>query len=510
MGFMSGEERALAAALSRLGYANPFLPERIEAERAALGPAFVHADRVWSVRADRTVQNPNIARLGERAAALAATLRERLAAGAEPAASDRGLYEDVVLYLLYTRYENDLFDLVVQPADASDAGRRVPFYEKFRADCQHFLDLPGAPLPGRQEPGHLFASLFQVRRAFHHIFWHIIGGSMSMARLRAAVWQSIFTHDMRRYRRALYERKDDVTTLIVGPSGTGKEVVARAIGLSRYIPFDARTQRFAARFGDLFHPLNLSALSPTLIESELFGHRRGAFTGALQDRAGWLETCEPFGTVFLDEIGDADPAIQVKLLRVLQARTFQRLGDTKPLLFRGKIMAATNRDLAREIQAGRFREDFYYRLCSDIIATPSLAEQLRESPDELPNLILFLARRLVGDAEAPALADEVQAWIEAHLGPSYPWPGNVRELEQCVRNVLIRGEYRPPTARDGGPAEDLATALRAGALTAEQLLARYCALVYAETRSYQETARRLGLDRRTVKSKVAQHGTEGR
>ena len=315
---------------------------------------------------------------------------------------------------------------------------------------------------------------------------------------------------MRRYRRALYERMDDVTTLIVGPSGTGKEVVARAIGLSRYIPFDARTQRFAARFGDLFHPLNLSALSPTLIESELFGHRRGAFTGALQDRAGWLETCEPFGTVFLDEIGDADPAIQVKLLRVLQARTFQRLGDTKPLLFRGKIMAATNRDLAREIQAGRFREDFYYRLCSDIIATPPLAEQLRESPDELPNLILFLARRLVGDEEADALADEVRAWIEEHLGPTYPWPGNVRELEQCVRNVLIRGEYRPPTARDGHPEAQLAAALRAGELTADQLLARYCALVYAETRSYQETARRLGLDRRTVKSKVDQYKTDGK
>ncbi len=253
-----------------------------------------------------------------------------------------------------------------------------------------------------------------------------------------------------------------------------------------------------------------TALSPTLIESELFGHRRGAFTGALQDRAGWLETCEPFGTVFLDEIGDVDPAIQVKLLRVLQARTLQRLGDTKPLRFRGKIMAATNRDLAHEIQAGRFREDFYYRLCSDIIATPSLADQLRESPEELPNLILFLARRLVGDEEAPALADEVQAWIEKHLGATYPWPGNVRELEQCVRNVLIRGEYRPPAARDGHPAEQLAAALRSGALTADQLVARYCALVYAETRSYQETARRLGLDRRTVKSKVDQYKTEGR
>src|SRR6058998_1960127 len=192
MGFMSAEERALGAALSRLGYANPFLPERIEAEGAALGPAFVHADRVWSVHTDRTVQNLNVARLAERATTLAALLRERLAGGAEP-------------------------------AEAGDTGRRVPFYEKFRAECQHFLDLPGAALPGHHEPAHLFACLFQVRRAFHHIFWHIIGGSMSMARLRAAVWQSIFTHDMRRYRRALYERMDDVTTLIGGPSGTGKE-----------------------------------------------------------------------------------------------------------------------------------------------------------------------------------------------------------------------------------------------------------------------------------------------
>jgi len=100
MGFMSGEERALGAALSRLGYANPFLPERIEAEGAALGPAFVHADRVWSVHTDRKVQNPNVARLAERATTLAALLRERLAAGAEPAESDRVPYEDVVLYLL--------------------------------------------------------------------------------------------------------------------------------------------------------------------------------------------------------------------------------------------------------------------------------------------------------------------------------------------------------------------------------------------------------------------------
>src|SRR2546428_320910 len=399
MGFISAEERALPAALSRLGYANPFLPERIEAEGAALGPAFVHADRVWSVRTDRTVQNPNVARLAERATTLAALLRERLAAGAEPAESDRVLYEDVVLYLLYTRYEDDLLDLVVKGADAGDTGRRVPFYEKFRADCQHFLDLSGAALPGHHEPAHLFACLFQVRRAFHHIFWHIIGGSMSMARLRAAVWQSIFTHDMRRYRRA-----------VSLPCGAAP-------------PASARPAR-----------------------------------------------SEPAG------VGPA---------------------GRPPPRHPPPPMAPTNRDGPRQIQAGRFREDFYSRLCSAIIAPPPLAEQLRESPDEPPNLSLFLARRLVGDEEAEALADEVQAWIEEHLGPTYPWPGNVRELEQCVRNVLIRGEYRPPTARDGHPEAQLAAALRAGELTADQLLARYCALVYAETRSNKETARRHGLDRRT-------------
>ncbi len=497
MAFMTEAERSLASAIAGLGHANPFLPERIALERAALGDAFVAADPVWTVRPDRAVQNPNVVRLAERAAALAGRLRDRLAAGPSPGESDRLLYEDLVLYVLYARYENDLFDLV----QSGDTNRRVGFYERFDDDFRRYLALPGVALPSRHEPAHVFACLFQVRRAFHHIFWHLIGGSMPMARLRAAVWQSIFTHDMRRYRRTLYDRMDDLTTLIVGPSGTGKELVARAIALSRYVPFEPRTQRFTTHFAELFHPLSLSALSPTLIESELFGHRRGAFTGALTDRAGWLETCPPRGTVFLDEIGDVDAGIQVKLLRVLQTRAFQRLGDTKTLAFRGKIIAATNRDLSAEMAAGRFREDFYYRLCSDLITTPSLEEQLSASPGELSNLLLFLARRVVGDDEAATVAAEAEAWIGSHLGPAYRWPGNVRELEQCVRNVLVRGEYRPP-GRSSASDDGLAAALRAGHLSADELVARYCTLVYAETRSYQETARRLGLDRRTVKAKV--------
>lgn len=148
----------------------------------------------------------------------------------------------------------------------------------------------------------------------------------------------------------------------------------RALGLSRYIPLDPDPGTFVANVDGAFHALNLSALSPTLIESELFGHRKGAFTGALENRAGWLESCPPLGAVLLDEIGEVDASIQVKLLRVLQTREFQRIEESEPRQFRGKLIASTNRDLGADMLGGRFREDLYYRLCSDLIVTPSLRD----------------------------------------------------------------------------------------------------------------------------------------
>jgi DNA-binding NtrC family response regulator len=427
-------------------------------------------------------------------------LRAAFGAGLRPTADERAVYEDLVVYLLFERYEEDIYRLVTEPGASTG---RVPVYARFEADVGRWLGAPGVMPDVPVEAPHLFACFFQIRRAFHHIFRNMLGGSLPAARLRATVWQSIFTRDVKRYRRGLYTRMGDVATLISGPSGTGKELVARAIGLARYIPFERARQTFAEDFAGSFHALALSALSPTLIESELFGHRRGAFTGALADRAGWLEVCPPLGTVFLDEIGELDVALQVKLLRVLQSRTFQRIGDTRDRRFAGKIIAATNRDLATEITAGRFRTDLYYRLCSDIITTPSLAEQLRDAPGERRTLVRFIAERVAGEAEAETLAVETERWIDAHLGADYAWPGNVRELEQCVRNVMIRGEYRPPAAAaPTSGSDDLAAALRDGALTADELLRRYCRLVYERTGSYQETARRLGLDRRTVRDKV--------
>ncbi len=245
-----------------------------------------------------------------------------------------------------------------------------------------------------------------------------------------------------------------------------------------------------------------SCSTKEIVESELFGHRRGSFTGAVADRKGWLETCSELGSVFLDELGDMDLGIQVKLLRVIETRTFHPVGDTGSRRFQGKLIAATNRDLAAGIRKGRFREDLYYRLCSDQISTPSLSQQLADSPQMLRELVIYMARKVAG-AEAEELASEAVAWVEQNLGAGYSWPGNYRELEQCVRNVLIRRDYKPSAQPIQLPGDKLAHEFRAGRLTAEQLLCRYCAYIYRQTGSYEETARRLQLDRRTVKAKVA-------
>ncbi len=501
MAFLSSSERAFLRAASNLAFCNPFLPERNLHERAALGTEFVDDEPVWSFSVDEPDRRrSNVWRIAARLEELCPRLRQKLATEAAANQQDLILYEDAVLNLLYQRYYPRFFDAGFG-AHREAGPARWRFYEQFLADWRHFLEIDTRSLPSCYEPVHTFACFRQIQCAFERIFQNIIGNSVPAARLRAGVWQSIFTHDMRRYRRTLFERMSEFATLITGPSGTGKELVARAIAQSRYLPFDDRRMTFPDDDAAPFFPINISALSPTLVESELFGHRRGSFTGAVGDRKGWLETCSELGSVFLDELGDMDLAIQVKLLRVIETRTFHPVGDTGSRRFQGKLIAATNRDLAADIRKGRFREDLYYRLCSDQISTPSLAQQLTDSPQMLRELVIYMARKVAG-AEAEELASEAVAWVEQNLGSGYSWPGNYRELEQCVRNVLIRRDYKPSAQPSQVPEDELAREFHGGQLTAEQLLCRYCAYVYGQTGSYEETARRLKLDRRTVKAKI--------
>jgi hypothetical protein len=496
---LSDTERTAVRAVAGLATGNPFLPERIENERRALGDRFRRVTAVWHEGSDLEDANPNVDRLTELVERLAPELRARLARGVAAAADELEDYQGFVFYLLYYRTLPVFFDLVERGQSGRSTTGRISAYARWLEDVRHFLEIPDVRLPLRVDPAHLFAWGYQIRRAFEGTFRGIHGGSMPAARLRAAVWQSVFTHDSRRYGRSLYRRMSDVTTLILGESGTGKELVARAVGHARYIPFDATSRTFREDFASSFHAVSLSALSATLIESELFGHKRGAFTGALQDRTGWFDACSDLGTVFLDEIGELDPQIQVKLLRVLQSRRFQRVGQTEDRRFEGKLIAATNRDLPAEIERGRFRRDLYYRLCADVIHTPTLREQIADSPDELPGLISVITARIVGEEDAEELTGEVVDFVHRHLGRDYPWPGNVRELEQCVRNVLVRGHYSPAELSRG---DDVAELLRSGGLTADALLRHHCTHVYAQTGSFEEAGRRLGLDRRTVKAKL--------
>ena len=518
MTLLSPTDAVSAEAISRIGYVNPFLPERIELERQALGPRFRDEGVVLRPRSDEDPVESlgNVLAMRERAEALVSAFRLSAEEGGRAGRDELLVYERLVLYLMYSRYMNSLDGLVSRAIHQPDWEGEVPFWEEYQQEFHTLARLPGHGLVFTHEPSVILAGYFQIERAFTEIYHRILGGSMPAARLRAAVWESIFTRDMGRYLRVLHRVMVNVPTLIVGPSGSGKELVARAVGLAGFIPFNPGSRTFEVGDSSRFVPLNLSALAPTLIESELFGHKKGSFTGAATDRVGWLKTINACGAVFLDEIGELDPDIQVKLLRLIETRTFHPLGDTVSHTFSGKILAATHRDLGEEIRAGRFRHDLYYRLCADQIVTPSLAEQLDDCPEDLPELVQFIAwETLVGRDACPEARDEardeverlsreVVEWVERELEPGYAWPGNFRELGQCVRNVMVRGRYRPSSRSRASPGlDDFCDRIRRVGLTADQLLGRYYAWAFHQTGgSYTAAAEKLGVDWRVVKRRL--------
>jgi transcriptional regulator with GAF, ATPase, and Fis domain len=222
------------------------------------------------------------------------------------------------------------------------------------------------------------------------------------------------------YRRIARVAPTDSTVLITGESGTGKELVARSI------------HRNSGRANRPFVAINCAAITETLLESELFGHEKGAFTGAIALKKGKLEVAEG-GTVFLDEIGELSVALQAKLLRVLQEKEFERVGGTKPVRVDFRLIAATNRDLKAAIDSGGFRRDLYYRLNVVSLAVP----QLRDHRDDIPLLAAWFLRRHSDKAKR-----QVAGFSPGALAclMAYQWPGNVRELENAVEHAVVLGQ----------------------------------------------------------------------
>jgi two-component system, NtrC family, response regulator HydG len=218
------------------------------------------------------------------------------------------------------------------------------------------------------------------------------------------------------------------TVLIQGESGTGKELVARAL------------HRNSPRAERPLVAINCAAITETLLESELFGHEKGAFTGAIARKKGKLEMAEG-GTLFLDEISELAPGMQAKLLRALQEREFDPVGGTRPVKMNVRVIAATNRNLAEEVQAGRFRSDLYYRLNVVSLTAPSL----RERRDDIPPLAQNFIAKVSEKYRVPRKALSGDALT---LLMQYDWPGNVRELENAIERAVVLGTSNEIVAED--------------------------------------------------------------
>jgi transcriptional regulator with PAS, ATPase and Fis domain len=234
----------------------------------------------------------------------------------------------------------------------------------------------------------------------------------------------------------------DTTVLVYGESGTGKEFIVRMI------------HDQSPRAGAPFVSINCAALTETLLESELFGHVRGAFTGAVRDKAGLFEVAGS-GTIFLDEIGEVAPTIQAKLLRALQEREIRRVGAERNIKINARVVAATNRDLRAAVDAGTFREDLFFRLGAFIITVPPLRERREDIPPLVHHFLVRAASRMKKDVTAVS-AEAMTALM------NYGWPGNVRELEHAVERAVILANGPSVRVRELPPEVTQKTRRRAG------------------------------------------------
>jgi two-component system response regulator HupR/HoxA len=294
----------------------------------------------------------------------------------------------------------------------------------------------------------------------------------------------------------------DVSVLLTGESGTGKELAARALHYN------------SQRWDQPFVVENCGALPDELLESELFGYKKGAFTGAVEDRAGLFERANG-GTVFLDEIGEVSPAFQVKLLRVLQEGEIRPLGSSQTRQVDVRIIAATNRDLEQEVREGRFREDLYYRLATVTIQLPALRERRMDIP-LIANAVLDTSIGQLGK-RVNGFTDEALACMQA-----YHWPGNVRELQNEIRHMLVMSDDEllsadmlSPRVLQAAPEEDEADLRLMNGLDGslkervESLEARILKESLIRNRwNKSQAAKELGLSRVGLRSKLERYGLE--
>ncbi len=403
--------------------------------------------------------------------------------------NDRKLLHTALLYYFFHKYIDRFDQYIIEQTLTSHPNLTLPFGKDLAKE------LHGVGFT-RQEVQRNIAIFFQMRRAFFFIQKALIGESPIMNELKRRIWENVFTHQTPFYDEFLWDKMEDFSTILLGETGTGKGTVAKAIGNSGFIPYDLGSNQFAVHFNEALLTLNLSAFPETLIEPELFGHKKGAFTGAIEDHQGVLARSSKWGSVFLDEIGEVSLTIQVKLLNVIQERVFHPVGSRQKMRFQGRVITATNQDLLEQVRKGQIRSDFYYRLCSDQITVPSLKERIFEDQEELPRLVNHMLTNML-ESFSDSIFNFIMERIQKDLPTPYHWPGNVRELEQAIRRVLLTGTYAGflITTTEEIP-KDKTDFIH---MTAGQVLHQHCTRVYQQTESISKTAQILKVDRRTVK-----------
>ena len=481
---LSPRERDFFALANQAVFANPFSDERAQIDKKiAQSESVTDSDSI--VQQSQAVIRRRIQRLSRQQKA-----DIRLYGG-----KDRTLVRNVFLYDFFNCFIDRFDHLIIEQIEAGD----TPLKVSFAREAFSHLEQKGYTL---HDSIRYFEILYQLRRAYYFIDRSLVGRSAAMKELRRQLWNNVFTTDIGFYNDHLWDRMEDFSTLILGETGTGKGTAAAAIGRSGFIPYSEERQQFAESFTHAFIALNLSQYPENLIESELFGHKKGAFTGAVDDYEGIFDRCSPHGAILLDEIGEVTIPIQIKLLQVLQERIFNPVGSHARHRFHGRVIAATNRPLEEMRDRGLLRDDFFYRLCSDIIRVPPLRQRLAEDKSELDDLLEHTVNRLLGKS-SPRIVGMVRRSIHNQLGDDYTWPGNVRELEQCLRRVLLNRSYTgEQPAHSGDLLSELSDALKTGRADAQQLLSGYCRLLYQRHGSFEAVSRRVKLDRRTVKKYI--------
>lgn len=286
--------------------------------------------------------------------------------------------------------------------------------------------------------------------------------------------------------------KSDATILVQGESGTGKELIARMV------------HQVSPRAEQPFIAVNCAALPANLLESELFGHEKGAFTGAEKRKLGKFELAHG-GTILLDEISEMELGLQAKLLRVLQEREVDRVGGTSPISVDVRVVATTNRNLAREAEEGRFRADLYYRL--NVI--PITLTPLRERQNDIPLLVEHFMRKVIGNSSIKIPAETMRTLIQ------YPWPGNIRELQNAVERAAILSQGRSPEAKDflitAPPTlssqieKEIVPSIRSGMTVAEAEKLLILETLKATGDNRTKAAELLGISIRTLRNKLAEY-----